>query len=544
MRHFSKSLSVLLPAVLLLTPVPRSLADDGIVPADATPATQAVLKYFELISKFYRPSLHEGALRDELIQIAKRHGYSYQVDRVGNLLVRVPGTGKYAESKVTLAMQSHLDMVLDVDPTLLKNGQKIEDHFRGGVHLVAEQGWVHSQNHETSIGADDGIGVAAMIRYMENSKIEHPELELVFTVDEETGLTGAAGFDLPLKSKYMINLDGEDAKKLYVGSMGSRDTVLTGSFAPSAEVEPLHSFIKVSLNGFQGGHSGLDVLKGRGHASRVMAELLQRLLAIDPQMALLNFTSGTPGMLSKIPGSAEMTLAVSTRRLSALQKLIENHEPGLKKKYEKTENSSAISLTSATIADPGQKRGLNSRQSRAMADLILALPYGVAKYDPGFPDRAEATSNLAYFSVLPDGADMKMDIGVMPRGFTNESMDVTLKAIVERCQAAPFRLSHKVLLSFPVWTPPRRNLLADACLKAPSVALAGLEMESIFAGLEPAYFSEKNPTMRLISVGATIKGEHSHLETFEIASVQRLVTLVDEVIQSKDLIESCELGLH
>jgi len=228
---------------------------------------------FEAITRVPRPSKKEEKIRDYLVGWAKEHGLEYRCDETGNVVIRKPATTGY-EGRPTVILQSHMDMVCE------KNSDVAFDFEHDAIRTRIDDGWVRAEG--TTLGADDGIGMAAALAMLASATVAHPALEALFTVDEETGLTGAFGLgEGMLTGKYLINLDSEDEGELFIGCAGGVDTV--AKFSPMVTPAPDgFEYFRIDVKGLAGGHSGDDIEKGRANSNKLMARLLYELLPYGP----------------------------------------------------------------------------------------------------------------------------------------------------------------------------------------------------------------------------------------------------------------------
>ncbi len=460
-----------------------------------------VWQMFEDICQVPRPSKKEERIGQFLMDFARIHNLNARKDEAGNVLICKPGT-KGREGRPVVILQSHMDMVCE------KNSDSAHDFENDPIIPYIDGEWVKAKG--TTLGADDGIGMAAQMAILVADDIEHGPLECLFTVDEETGLTGAAalkpGF---MNGKILLNLDSEDEGELFIGCAGGIDTVAYLDF--KRRVVPInHAAYKVSVSGLKGGHSGDDIHRGLGNANKILTRFLWeamrehkvRLAHIDGGN-LRNAIAREARAVIMVPMKAETPLLEYARTFAAaVTEEIGMVEPNVQIKFETTTQPDYI---------------INKRSARRLINALYACPHGVIAMSQRMPGMVETSTNLASVKVREDNVVM---ITTSQRSDL-ESAKIDIARMVESVfLLAGCRVTHSD--GYPGWAPNP----ASAILKTTVDSyrdLFGHEpvVRSIHAGLECGLFLEKYPYLDMVSFGPTLRGVHSPDERINIPSVQK-----------------------
>ena len=455
-------------------------------------------KHFESFTRIPRCSGNEAAAGEFVLRWAADHDFKSSQDPLGNIVVRVPAS-EGREGAPAVALQGHLDMVGE------KDSASPHDFATDPLKVIREGDWITADG--TTLGADNGVGLAACMAAAEDPEVIHGPLELLFTVDEETGLTGATGLEPGfVTAKTLLNLDSEEEGAVYVGCAGGRDSEV----ALPVERQPgIGSAFKVQVSGLLGGHSGLDINTGRGNALKVLAEYLGRLSA-ETELELIAFEGGDKH--NAIPREA---LAV-----------VSMPEPARKKAGELAAEMSADLQTIYGKNDPGVKLEILPQQSNgqpltqasrdALLDLVQVLPHGVLAMSQDVAGLVETSTNLAVVRLEQDHAVLQES--------SRSSVMPSLKT-VQRGIFAAARLAKgqpRSLGGYPGWQP---NMDSEVLTRAIGVhqRLFGEapEVKAIHAGLECGIIGEKYPGMDMISFGPQIEAPHSPSERVKISTLHR-----------------------
>lgn len=472
---------------------------------------KAVWTHFEALNAVPRASKNEERVIQFMLDFGAGLGLEAVRDAVGNVIIRKPATAGL-ENRKTVVLQSHLDMVHQ------KNNDTQFDFDTQGIAMYIDADWVRAAG--TTLGADNGIGVAAIMGLLASSSIPHPTIEALFTIDEETGMTGAKGLKGGLlDGEILLNLDTEEDTEIDIGCAGGVDVTARLSYqVEEAAADAI--FYRLTVKGLQGGHSGMEIHKGLGNANKILTRLLHRLEPLGLRLAAID----GGGLRNAIPREAVAVVAFAhtnesglqttvASEVTAIQKELATVDPGLVIQLEETSQHASTVLPLVT----------QSRLIRA----LYAVPNGVYRMSADFAGLVETSNNVARVSVN----DGEIVIKCLTRSSV-ESSKVDLATAIKSC----FELMDaEVTFSgeYPGWTPnPQSEILA--VLKDTYTQLFGEEpaVEACHAGLECGILGTNYPAMDMISFGPTIKGAHSPQERVSISSVQKFWKFLLAVLNS------------
>lgn len=467
-------------------------------------------QHFDKILTIPRGSKNEAAMREYVISIAKKHGLDYQQDAAGNLVVRKPAT-KGSESAPITILQCHLDMVNE------KNADVQHDFTKDAIKPRQEGDYLYATG--TTLGSDNGIGVAAALAIMENQNIQHGPLELLFTIDEETGLTGAANLSSDLlKGRRLINLDTEEEGSLYVGCAGGAGVNITLPL----KFSDIHSdsvVIEIKLHGLNGGHSGVDIHLQRGNAIKLLGRALNSVYK-KVKFQIANFSGGN--MHNAIPREAFAQAAVAASEKDRFQKELYKHFQEIYEEFKPADPEMKLAIADIT----GAKKAFDSDTTARVLNLINALPHGVASMSYDIPGLVETSSNLATVKIK----DSEMVIHVSNRSSAASAIRATQERIASIGQLAGAKVEE--LEGYPGWKP---NMDSQVLRVAKTVheKLFGKEpkIKAIHAGLECGIIGEKFPGMDMVSLGPQIEFPHSPKERVRIGSVAKFYKFLIGVLE-------------
>ncbi|MDR2093006.1 MAG: aminoacyl-histidine dipeptidase [Azoarcus sp.] len=469
----------------------------------------AVWRHFSTLCRIPRASGNEDAVRDELATWARTRGLGVKVDTAGNLVLSKPASpGR--EDRPGIVLQGHLDMVCQ------KNGGSTHDFARDPIRPVLRDAWVTAG--DTTLGADNGIGVALALAALEDDNLEHPALEVLLTVDEESGMHGALGLKPDaVTGRLLLNLDTEEWGELYIGCAGSAD-VIAGAVLP---VEPppggLHA-VTVRLSGLAGGHSGIDIHRGRGNAIKLLARLLHAFAATDADFRLAVLEGGTAH--NALPREAVATLLLADP--ARLQVQADDLAASLRRELPIEDDNVRIDITPESTRPAV---ALTRDASRTLSSLLDDLPCGVRAMSDQMPGVVETSNNIGELR-LDAG---RLHINAMARSLRAESLRALSAEIAGLFSCAG--LETRVQGDGPEWTPaPNSKLLALARSVYRRAFGGEAHVQVIHAGLECGVFSALWPDMDMISFGPTIQGAHSPDERVEVASVERAWRLLTGIL--------------
>jgi dipeptidase D len=465
--------------------------------------------YFLEICKIPRPSKKEEQIIRYLQEFGKQHGLETVVDDIRNVLIRKKASPGREGSR-SVILQSHVDMVCE------KNAGTKHDFLKDPIIPHIEDGWIKAR--ETTLGADDGIGIAAQLAILESKDISHGPLECLFTVDEETGLTGAFGLKEGfLKSSILLNLDSEDEGQIFIGCAGGRDTVATFDLE-MMEVQTDSVTYKVSLSGLKGGHSGDEINKGLGNA----VKLLNRFLWNTTDKFFLRVSSVDAGNLRNAiarEGFAVVTVPVQFK--SEFEAYIPFFETMIREELQATEENIRFTAESCALPD----HVLSPDLEYNLLNALYACPHGVIEYSRDIPDLVETSTNLASVKFIED----RIVVTTSQRSSVASAKKDVCDMVESVFRLAGADIEHSD--GYPGWKPNKNSEI----LRLTTEAYQHLFKEqpkvlAIHAGLECGLIGALYPGMDMVSFGPTIKGAHSPDERLEIKSVMKFWDLLTEVL--------------
>ena len=444
-----------------------------------------------------------------VLDLAHHLGLEANQDRTGNVIVRKPARGGRSGAPIAV-LQCHLDMVNE------KNSDVDHDFSTDPIRPRRDRDYLKATG--TTLGSDNGIGVAACLALMEDSESPHGPLEFLFTVDEETGLTGAAQLEGDfLQGRLLLNLDCEEEEALYVGCAGGAGLDFTLQLEGNA-TGPGKSALSVELRGLQGGHSGVDIHLQRGNAVQLLARALESALQAIP-FHLSEFLGGSAH--NAIPREARTVLVCSQSDRQTLSTALENDLATLGKEFRAAEPEMSWKIDSAQL--PGESWDTDS--TRRFLDLLNSLPHGVISTSYDIPDLVETSASLA----SAHAANGEADIHVSTRSSVKsalQALQLRLKAIGDLAGCRTRELE-----SYPGWQPDLSSpLLATAREVYRDETGKDPEVKAIHAGLECGLIGEKYPGMDMISLGPQIEFPHSPDERVMIPSVGRFYRILKSLL--------------
>lgn len=444
-----------------------------------------------------RPSKKEERVIAFTKAFGEKLGLPTIVDEVGNVIIKKPAT-KGMEDRVTVVLQSHLDMVHQ------KNAATDFDFNTQGIEMFVDGDWVRAKG--TTLGADNGIGVASIMALLESKDIPHPALEALFTIDEETGMTGALALKGGLlDGSIMLNLDTEDDNELTIGCAGGVDVTATGKY--NQEAPKNKSAFKVTVKGLTGGHSGMDIHRGRGNANKIMNRLLWSL-SNDLKIEIASVDGGS--LRNAIPRESVSVITVADA--AALKNQIQAFEKTVKEEHSTTDPKLVITIEDAET--PAQV--FNADFQYKLLRSIYACPYGIYRMSPDIAGLVQTSNNVARV-IVKDGA---YQIQCLTRSSVDsEKIDLQF-AITSAFQLLGAEVT--AAGSYPGWTPkpssPIVKLMSDLYKERYNEEA---KVSACHAGLECGILGTNYPNMQMISFGPNIRGAHSPDECVQISSVQK-----------------------
>jgi len=474
-------------------------------------APKEVWNMFADLNAIPRPSKKEERVIQFMVDFGKNLNLETFIDKVGNVIITKPAT-KGLEDRKTVVLQSHLDMVHQ------KNSDTVFDFDKEGIKMLIEGDWVTADG--TTLGADNGLGVASIMAVLASTEIEHPNLEALFTIDEETGMTGAMGLEGGiLKGEILLNLDTEEDDEIGMGCAGGIDATAKRTYKEEHVSEKAMGFT-IAIKGLNGGHSGMDIIKGLGNANKIMNRLLfDGFNNFGLRIAEINGGS----LRNAIPRESDALVTINAISkeafLSKTTALINN----IKEEFSTIESNLTIDIQQTTLPEKIMEIGAQEGFLKSM----YAAFNGVYRMSPDITDLVETSNNIA--RVIVKNGEIK--IGCLTR-----SSSETNKTDLSNSLKSAFELSgFKVTLSgeYPGWQPNiNSEILAIVSKLYTNLHSEKAKVEACHAGLECGILGQNYPEMDMVSFGPTIRGAHSPDERASISSTQKFWKFFIEILKN------------
>lgn len=467
--------------------------------------------YFAEILKIPRPSKKEEKIIAYLKDFGEKHQLETIVDHIGNVLIRKPAT-EGRENTTPVVLQSHMDVVCE------KNNDVIHDFENDPIKARIEGEWVKATG--TTLGADDGIGIAAQLAILEASNIEHGPLECLFTMDEESGLTGATELksDL-LKSKILLNLDSEDEGQLFFGCAGGKDTNIELPFSLEDTPKNTTAF-KAEVKGLLGGHSGDEIHKRLGNANKILNRFLWEN-SHKMELRTAHFDGGN--LRNAIAREAYAIITIPTSKTDEFTEAAETYFSILKSEYKVSDPGVNFSIEKTEL--PNQVIDIQSQNN--LLNSLYACPHGVIAFSAEVPDFIETSTNLAAVKTK----DAYFKITTSQRSSVESAKDDVANMVRSVFELAGARIEHTG--GYPGWQPnPNSKIVAETVKSYKRLFNTEPEVLAIHAGLECGLIGDTYPEMDMISFGPTIKGAHSPDERLHIESTIKFWDLLIDVLKN------------
>lgn len=471
----------------------------------------AVFDFFQQICAIPRESGNEQHITRFLLEFARSRGLEHQSDAIGNVVIRKPASPGL-EHKPWVVLQSHTDMVCE------KNADTVHDFTRDPIQTYVEGGWLRAKG--TTLGADDGIGVAAQLAVLADEGLQHGPIECLFTVSEETGLDGARALTPDfLRGEILLNLDSEDEGELFIGCAGGIDTTARFHHSWEAPQEGFEAF-EVAFTGLTGGHSGDDIDKGRANANQLLARFLwEARQGGDLQLAHIDGGNKRNAIARE---ARALCLAPATR-IEALRQSFAQLLGELQEEYKHTEPG----LSGSLEARPLPERVIDACTAGRLIAALHSCPHGVMAMSLELKGLVETSSNLASVKMPEDGV---IRIGTSQRSALNSARHNAASRIEALFTLAGARVSHES--EYPGWAPNLQSPITRVAVEAYTRRFGKAPVvRAIHAGLECGLFLTAFPRMDMISFGPTLRGVHSPDERLEIATVQKFWDLLLDILQ-------------
>lgn len=467
---------------------------------------------FASICSIPHPSKHEAQIIEWLKKWATDHKVDYVIDKAGNMIFRKPATPGM-ENRMPIILQGHIDMVPQA------NSDKKHDFTKDPIEpIIGEDGWIRANG--TTLGADNGIGCAAAMAVLTDTQIAHGPIEVLVTIDEETGMTGAFGLEKGvIKGDILMNLDSEDEGELYVGCAGGLDASLELDYQLETTPKQMKG-LQVVLTGLRGGHSGMDINLGRGNANKLMARLLKKVMS---QFGVRLATLEGGNMRNAIPREAVATAVVPENKYAQLMEYVKIFTQTIQKELSVTEPGLVVKVLDAPLPE----KVIAQKDAVTCVNVIFALPNGAMRMSDSMPDLVETSNNLAI--VKTENGTLKIYC------LMRSSVDSAKEALSDKMSAIAELASARIELSggYPGWKPniespilkTMKKVYADKYGKEPAI-------KAIHAGLECGLFGATYPHWDMISFGPTIRHPHSPDEKVNIESVGKFWDFLVETLKN------------
>ena len=475
---------------------------------------KSIWQIFNDICKIPHPSHHEQMITKYIVDFANTHHIPCELDKVGNILLTKPAT-KGMENCPSIALQAHMDMVPQ------KNEETVHNFTTDPIQPYVDGEWVKAKG--TTLGADNGIGLASALAVLIDPTIEHGPIEVLVTTSEETGMHGAFGLQSNwLKSHYLINTDSEDEGEIFTGCAGGVDFTSTFAVAYAVIPEKHDCYISVSLKGLKGGHSGCDIHLGRGNAIKLMARFLAEY-AQDISFRLADIKGGS--LRNAIPREAFAEMTLSKQDLPQLESIVKHYQTTLDNELGHVEPS--IQITLSEVTSDKVKRVLTIEHQNKIINYLHSAPNGVVRMSDQLHGVVETSLNLGIVNILEN----QLNTHYLIRSQVDSAKDAVISTLISLSQLT--NANYEISGGYSGWEPNlNSSLLQLAKDKYYEIFSQKAKIMVIHAGLECGLFKQTYPNMDMISIGPTIVSPHSPDEKVNIQSVIRYWELLIAILKS------------
>ena len=470
---------------------------------------KALWNNFSDLNAVPRGSKKEEKVIAFMVKFGENLGLETIVDPIQNVIIKKPATPGM-ENRKTIVMQSHLDMVHQ------KNGDTVFDFDNDGIKMIIENGWVTAEG--TTLGADNGLGVAAIMSVLESNDIPHPAIEALFTIDEETGMTGAKGLQAGyLDGEILLNLDTEEDTELDIGCAGGIDVTATKKYKEEEFIEN-HTTFKVTVKGLRGGHSGMDIHKGFGNANKIMNRILE---ATQNYMNIADIQGGS--LRNAIPRESFATVICRSRDIDNFMLKAEEISTEIKQEFSNIEPNLVISFKQTQ----NHQKAISKDEQSKLIQAINNGHNGVYKMSEEMEGLVEASNNIAIVN-LKDG---NTQIDCLTRSSVEESKTEVANQLKDAFENEGYKVEFSG--SYPGWSPNSNSAILSVMEDLyESIFDKKADVVACHAGLECGILGTNYPDMDMISFGPTIKGAHSPDERANIASAQKFWKYLLEILKN------------
>jgi dipeptidase D len=470
----------------------------------------ALWNYFHDITQIPHPSKKEQKIVEYVIDFGKKHGLETIKDKVGNVLIRKPAT-KGMENRQGVVFQTHLDMVPQ------KNNDKKHDFEKDPIETIIDGEWVRANG--TTLGSDNGIGVAATLAILADASISHGPVEAFFTIDEETGMTGVFGLKKGLlKGDILMNLDSEDENEICVGCAGGIDVSATKKYTEEKTPKGMAAY-RIVAGGLKGGHSGVDIALGRANSNKIMFRFLMQAES-DLGVRLAEAAGGN--LRNAIPRESYAVVLVSEKKIKEFEKLVKGYEKMYKVEFAETEPDLTFRCKKTEL--PAQV--MNKSDQYGIIRALFVCPNGVQRMSQAMKGLVETSNNMAI--VKCSGGKFEC------HNLTRSSVDSAKEATAWRIAAAFHLINAKVTMggAYPGWNPNMHSPVLKTATEVYTKMFGhNPDVKAIHAGLECAIIGGTYPDLDMVSFGPTIRFPHSPDEKVNIASVKKFWDFIVETLK-------------
>lgn len=466
---------------------------------------------FANLNDIPRPSKKEEKVRKFMMDFGKNLDLETLEDKIGNVIIKKPATPGM-ENRKTVVLQSHLDMVTQ------KNNDVEHDFEKEGINMFIDGDWVRAKG--TTLGADNGLGVAAIMSILESKDLAHPPIEALFTIDEETGMTGAKQLDdTILKGDILLNLDTEEDDEIDIGCAGGIDITTTLHYSEENPGADVQAFL-VKLTGLKGGHSGMDIHKGLGNANKLMNRILYAGNLAHP-IRIAEIKGG--GLRNAIPRESTVKIVVEKSGAEDFKNSVQEEIEAVLKEYQKIEENLKITVEETSTPEKVMNQEITSNLLKA----VYAAHNGVYRMSPDMEDLVETSNNIARV----EAEDGKIEIQCLTRSSVESNKQDLTHTLTAVFELAGFEV--KTSGNYPGWQPnPDSEMLKIAEQVYEDLHDEKPRVVACHAGLECGILLEHYPKMDAISFGPTILGAHSPDERASISSTQKFWKYLLEILKN------------
>ncbi len=473
---------------------------------------QRVWRYFSQLCEIPRPSKNEEKIRQFLLDFAKEHKLKAKKDKAGNVIITKSGTKDY-ENKPVVILQSHMDMV----------GEKVNDSNHDfttdPIQPFVDGDWVKAKG--TTLGADDGIGIAAQLAILASDDIEHGPLECVFTSDEESGMTGAFGMKSGfMKGKILINLDSEDEGELFFGCAGGQDTLARFKLKKRKASKRMSAF-EVKVHGLKGGHSGDEIDKMRGNAIKILNRFLWKAHQ-ELSIKISTFTGGN--LRNAIPSRSEAVFLIKSKNQADLHQFFNEYKLKLQKELEVSEPKLDMTIQKTEVPE----YILEKKLQHHLLQALYACPHGVISMSQKVENLVETSTNLASLKIENEKQFLITTSQRSSVDSAKENISTQIRCVFELAGA---KVEHTG--GYPGWEPNPDSKIVDVTVKAyEKLFNEKPAVRAIHAGLECGLFLQKYPDLDMVSIGPQIDNAHTPEEKISITSTDKFWKHLLEVLKN------------